>query len=320
MTIVKKTEKVSLRKTYGEVLLELGEQDESIVVLTADLAGSTYTKLFGDRYPERFFNMGVAEPNMMGVAAGLASTGKRVFVSTFGIFAICKALEPIRQHIAYPSLPVRIVVTHTGITVGKDGASHQTVEDISNMRALPNMTVVVPADAVETAQVIRTIAQYDQGPVYVRLSREAFPMVLDQGYEFQLGQAQVLKQGSDVTLFAIGLMVAQSLAAAQQLVEAGISAAVVNVSTVKPIDVDTVVASVAKTGAAVVAEEHSIIGGLRSAIAETLSQHHPVPVEPVGIPDVFGQSGDAWDLVEHYGLTPEGIAEAVRKVLKRKEG
>ncbi len=310
--------KASLRKAYGETLAELGEQDERIVVLTGDLAGSTYTKLFAERFPERFIDAGVAEANMFGVAAGLAMAGKRPFASTFVIFTE-KAFEQIRQVIAYPKVPVRIVATHGGITVGPDGASHQTVSDIAVFRALPNMTVIVPADAEETRAVTRFVASYDEGPVFVRLARASFPVVFEGGVEFELGRARLIRSGKDVSLFACGLMLYQALAAAELLAEEGIEAEVINVSTIKPLDVETIVSSAAKTGAAVTAEEHSILGGLGGAIAEVLAEHHPVPLRRVGIRDQFGQSGQAEELVEHYGLTPERIAAAAKEAIAAKE-
>jgi len=311
-------EKASLRQAFGEALVELGAEDERVVVLTADLAGSTQTKLFAARFPERFFNLGITEANMMALAAGLAMSGKKPFVSTFAIFATGKPWEQVRQAIAYQSAPVRIVATHAGLTVGEDGASHQMLEDINNMRVLPNMDVVVPADAVETKQVIHALKDHDSNPVYVRLARASFPVVFDDDYEFTFGKARVLREGGDVTLFACGLMVHQSLEAAELLAERGISAEVVNVSTIKPLDLETIISSASKTRAAVSAEEHQVIGGLGSALAEVIAEHCPVPLERVGVQGRFGQSGSAWELIEYYGLTPEGIAEAAMRALKLK--
>lgn len=311
-------ERVSLREAFGQALVEIGEEHKDIVVLTADLASSTHTHLFARRFPERFFNFGITEANMMGVAAGLAMSGKKPFVSTFAIFAAGKPWEQIRQTIAYQSAPVRIVATHAGITVGEDGASHQMLEDINNMRVLPNMDVIVPADAVETRQVIKALAYHDHNPVYVRLARAPFPVISDESYQFEYGKARILREGSDVTLFAIGLMVAQSLKAAEILARENIKAQVVNVSTVKPIDEETIVRCVSKTGAVVTAEEHQVIGGLGSAIAEVLAEHCPAPLERVGLRE-FGQSGSAEELIAHYGLTPEGIAAAAIRAMRRKE-
>jgi transketolase len=312
-------ERVSLRKAFGEALVELGAEDERIVVLTTDLAGSTNTDLFAARFPERFFNLGITEANMMALAAGLAMSGKKPFVSTFAIFAAGKPWEQIRQTIAYQSAPVRIVATHAGLTVGEDGASHQMLEDINNMRVLPHMDVIVPADAVETRQVIRVLKDHDANPVYVRLARAPFPVVFNDSYRFELGKAKTLRQGDDVSIFACGLLVSQSLEAAELLAKKGVSAEVVNVSTIKPLDIETVISSVSRTGAAVSAEEHQVIGGLGSALAEALVEHCPVLLERVGVRDEFGQSGDAEALIEHYGLTPEGIGAAALRVLERKE-
>ncbi|MBS3814642.1 transketolase family protein, partial [Candidatus Bipolaricaulota bacterium] len=272
------------------------------------------TKYFGQEFPDRFFNVGITEANMMGMAAGLAMEGKKPFVSTFAVFATGKPWEQIRQTIAYQSAPVRIVATHAGITVGEDGASHQIIEDVSNMRVLPNMKVVVPADATQTREVVKTISQDMDGPVYVRLARAAFPVVYED-CEFELGKAEVLREGSDVSIFAMGLMVANSLDAADILADEGISAEVVNVSTVKPLDEETVLNSVEKTGAAVTAEEHNVIGGLGSAITEAVSENEPVPVKRVGIQDRFGESGSAYELVEHFGLTAEDIASKTENLL-----
>ncbi|MFB6291586.1 MAG: transketolase family protein, partial [Candidatus Bipolaricaulia bacterium] len=305
--VTNRDEKVKIRDAYGEILPQLGKEDEDLVVLTADLAGSTRTKYFGQEFPDRFFNVGITEANMMGMAAGLAMEGKKPFASTFAVFATGKPWEQIRQTIAYQSAPVRIVATHAGITVGEDGASHQIIEDVSNMRVLPNMKVVVPADATQTKEVIKTVGGDMDGPVYVRLARAAFPVIYEE-CDFELGKAEVLRQGSDVSLFAMGLMVANSLDAADILEDKGISAEVVNVSTVKPLDSETILESVEKTGAAVTAEEHNVIGGLGSAVSEVVSENEPVPVKRLGIQDRFGESGSAYELVEHFGLTAEDIA------------
>jgi len=313
-------ERASLRQAFGEALLEVGTEDERVVVLTADLAGSTYTKPFAERFPGRFFNLGITEANMMSLAAGLAMSGKKPFVSTFAVFAAGKPWEQVRQTIAYQSAPVRIVATHAGLTVGEDGASHQMLEDIGNMRVLPHMDVIVPADAVETRQVVHALKDHDDNPVYVRLARAPFPVILDDRYHFELGKAQVLHPGDDVSIFACGLMVAQALAAAELLAERGISAEVVNVSTIKPLDLETVIGSTSKTEAAVTAEEHQVIGGLGSAVAEALAEHWPAPMVRVGVHDEFGQSGSADELIEYYGLTPEGIAAAAQQALERKGG
>lgn len=310
-------EKVSLRDAYGETLVELGKEDKRIVVLDADLSGSTKTAKFAKVFPERFFNFGIAEIDMMNAAAGLATTGKIPFVSTFAIFGTGRAWEAVRQTICYPNLNVKIVCTHGGITVGEDGASHQALEDVANMRNIPNMRVIVPADDIETRQVIRKIA-YTDGPFYVRLTREKFPRIFDESYKFEIGRGHVLVEGEDVTVIANGVMTSFALLAAENLERQGISVEVIHMPTVKPIDVELVVKSASKTGAVVTAEEHSIIGGLGSAVAEVLVENCPVPMERLGTPDVFGRSGKGWELLHYFGLDEKGIEEKVKKVLERK--
>jgi transketolase len=303
------------RDAYGKTLAQLGHEDPRIVVLTADLAGSTKTASFAAEHPDRFFNMGVAEANMIGTAAGLAMSGYRPFVSTFAVFATGKVWEQIRQVVAYPKVPVRIVATHAGLTVGEDGASHQMLEDISNMRVLPNMRVIVPADAVEAAAVTRFAASCDDGPIYVRLARAAFPVIHDEGFSFELGRAELLVEGTDVTIVACGVMVSVALDACERLAEREISAEVINASSIKPFDAETIIASVAKTGAVVTAEEHQIIGGLGSTVCEVLSERHPSRVVRVGVDDRFGQSGEADALLSHYGLDVDGLVAAANHVL-----
>ena len=303
------------RDAYGRTLAQLGHEDDRIVVLTADLAGSTKTDLFAVEHPHRFFNIGVAEANMMGIAAGLAMGGYRPFASTFAMFATGKAWEQIRQVIAYPKVPVRIVATHAGLTVGEDGASHQMLEDVSNMRVLPNMTVIIPADAIEAAAVTRFVAKYDECPVYVRLARAKFPVILPEDYEFKLGKASVLAEGSDVSVFACGVMVSAALEAREELAKEGISVEVVNVSTIKPLDADTILNSAKKTGLVVTAEEHQVSGGLGSAVCELLSENHPTRVVRVGVHDRFGQSGPANKLLAEYGLDAAGMVAAIRKAV-----
>ena len=310
-----RSNKEKLRDAYGDILPEIGKDDEDVVVLTADLAGSTRTKYFAQEFPERFFNVGITEANMMGMASGLAMQGKKPFVSTFAVFATGKPWEQIRQTIAYQSAPVRIVATHAGITVGEDGASHQIIEDISNMRVLPNMKVVVPADSTQTKEVIKEIGGDMDGPIYVRLARADFPVVYEE-CDFELGKADVLREGQDITIFAIGLMVANALDAADSLQEEGISAEVVNVSTVKPLDEETILSSVEKTGRALTVEEHNVIGGLGSAISESVSENHPVPVKRMGMNDEYGESGSAYELVEHFGLTAADIADTAKGLLQ----
>ncbi len=305
------------RDAYGATLAALGHEDERIVVLTADLAGSTKTGLFAKEHPKRFFNMGVAEADMMGVAAGLAMSGYRPFASTFAIFATGKAWEQVRQVIAYPNTPVRIVATHAGLTVGEDGASHQMLEDIANMRVLPNMTVLVPADAIEASAVTRFVAGYDEGPVYVRLARAKFPVILKEDYAFELGKASTLAEGTDVSLFACGVMVSTAIQARDKLEKEGIFVEVVNVSTIKPLDKETLLASSKKTGAVVTAEEHQVSGGLGSAVCELLSEELPTRVVRVGVRDRFGQSGSADALIAHYGLDTSGLIAAIKQVLRQ---
>ena len=310
-------EKVSLSDAYGDTLVELGREDDRIVVLDADLSGSTKTAKFGKVFPDRFFNMGIAEINMMNVAAGLATTGKIPFVSTFAIFGTGRAWEAVRQTVCYPNLSVKIVCTHGGVTVGEDGASHQALEDVANMRNIPNMRVIVPADDVETRQVIRKVA-YTDGPFYVRLSREKFPRIFDETYRFEIGKGVVLREGEDVTVVANGVMTHFALLAAEELEKEGISVEVIHMPTVKPIDAELIVKSAGKTGAVVTAEEHSIIGGLGSAVAEVLVENCPVPMERLGTPDVFGRSGKGWELLHYFKLDDRGVVEKVKKVLARK--
>ena len=303
------------RDAYGKALAQLGNEDPRIVVLTADLAGSTKTALFAVEHPDRFFNMGVAEANMIGTAAGLAMSGYRPFVSTFAVFATGKVWEQIRQVVAYPKVPVRIVATHAGLTVGEDGASHQMLEDVSNMRVLPNMRVIVPADAVEAASVTRFAASCDDGPIYVRLARAAFPVIHGDRFSFELGKAELLVEGTDVTIVACGVMVSVALEASERLTASGISAEVINASSLKPFDAETILSSAAKTGAVVTAEEHQIVGGLGSAVCEVLSERHPTRVVRVGVDDRFGQSGNADALLSHYGLDADGLVAAANQVL-----
>jgi len=306
------------RDAYGKTLAALGHEDARIVVLTADLAGSTKTGDFAAEHPDRFFNMGVAEANMVGTAAGMAMSGFRPFVSTFAMFATGKVWEQIRQVVAYPNVPVRIVATHAGLTVGEDGASHQMLEDIANMRVLPNLRVIVPADAVEAAAAIRYVAADDSGPVYVRLSRAPFPVLHADDYEFQLGKAEVLAHGSDVTIACCGIMVSVAIEARERLADAGIHAEVINVSTIKPLDRETILASARKTGVVVTAEEHQITNGLGSAVCELLAEELPTPVVRVGVDDRFGQSGNAEALLSHYGLDVAGLTVAVQQAIAKK--
>lgn len=304
------------RDYYGKALKELAQRKD-IVVLDADLAGSTKTLEFYKACPEGFIEVGIAEQNMIGIASGLAAEGKTVFASTFGVFASGRCWEQTRLGVAYPKMNVKIVATHCGISVGEDGASHQALEDISLMRSLPNMTVISPADAYMTYAATLAIAEYD-GPVYMRLGRSPVPVISKEGDEFVIGKARVLSEGSDVTLFGTGQLTYGCMEAAEELKKEGISAEVVDVSTIKPLDAETVLKSVGKTGCAVTAEEHSIIGGLGSAIAELLSEELPVPLRRVGTKDIFGESGKPGELFVKYGLTSKDIAEAARGSVKKK--
>ncbi|MCR4429880.1 MAG: transketolase family protein [Tepidanaerobacteraceae bacterium] len=305
----------SPRIAYGEALAELGEKNEKVVVLDADLAHATQTAMFAERFKDRFFNMGIAEQNLMGVAAGLALSGFIPFASTFAIFGAGRAFEQIRNTICYPnSLNVKIAVTHAGITVGEDGGSHQAVEDISLMRSLPNMTVMVPCDAVETKKAVFAASRIE-GPVYIRIARPVAPIITSEEYDFEPGRAKVVKEGSDAAIFATGLMVAKALEAAAELENRGISASVVNIHTIKPLDVETILREAGKTKKVITVEEHSIIGGLGSAVAEVLIENMPVKMKRIGINDTFGQSGTPDELLQHYGLTAENIIESVKEML-----
>jgi len=311
------TKLLGTRNVYGETLAELGEKYQNIVVLNADLSGSTKTVLFQKKFPHRFFNMGIAEQDMIGTAVGLATTGKIPFVSTFAIFAVGKPWEQIRQSIANPALNVKIVASHGGITVGEDGATHQCIEDIGLMRILPNMVVIVPADGIETKKAIEAIVEY-QGPVYVRLSRMRFLVLFDESYDFKISKGNVIRKGKDVTIFATGFMVSQSLKAVDQLEGEGISTQLINISTLKPIDQELIIKASRATGAVVTAEEHSIIGGLGSAVAEVLSENCPTPMKRIGIKDQPGISGSPAELLDFYQLNPQHIISAVKEVLKQK--
>jgi len=310
-------DKLAQRNFYGKALAVLAEEDPNVVVMDADLAGSTKTSEFKAVCPERFVEVGIAESNMIGIAAGLAASGKTVFASTFGIFATGRCWEQIRLAVAYPKLNVKIVATHCGITVGEDGASHQALEDIAIMRAIPNMTVIVPADAYEAFAATKKLAA-TQGPAYMRLGRAEFPAITEPGEDFQIGKAKVLREGDSVTLVGCGQMVAACLEAAEQLEAEGVNAEVINMSTIKPFDTETLIESVKKTGCCVTAEEHSIIGGLGSAVAEALCENCCVPLERVGTKDTFGESGKPDDLMAKYGLTPADVREAAMLAISRK--
>ncbi|MCX8007375.1 MAG: transketolase family protein [Coriobacteriia bacterium] len=306
--------KRATREAYGPTLVELTREGADIVVVEADLSKSTTTAKFAAAYPERFFNAGVAEQNMIGTAAGLASGGKVAFTGSFAVFATGRAYDQIRNTVCYSKLDVKIAPTHAGITVGPDGGSHQMLEDIALMRVLPGMRVLVPADVHAAAAAIR-LAAATPGPFYVRLGRAAVPVIHPEGVEVGVGRAAVLREGDDVTVVACGVMVAEALAAADLLAADGISAEVVDAFSIKPLDAETLLASARKTGAVVTAEEHSVIGGLGSAVAELLGEHRPVPMRRVGVRDSFGTSGEPDELMAHYGLTAADIAQAVRELI-----
>jgi len=309
---------IATRDAYGETLRQLGEENPNVVALDADLAKSTKSIEFGKAFPQRFFDMGVAEQNMIGTAAGLAASGKIPFCSSFAVFAAGRAFEQIRNSVAYSALNVKIGASHAGITVGEDGGSHQSVEDLALMRVLPNMTVFVPADAIETAGAVRAAAAID-GPVYIRLGRIAVPVLHEPDFVFRPGQGVLMREGSDVAIIACGVMTAKALAAADLLAEQGIKASVLNIHTLKPLDVNGIINLANSTGAIVTAEEHSIIGGLGSAVAEVLAENCPVPLKRIGIMDKFGMSGAPDQLLDHYGLTTAAIVAAVQEVLGRKK-
>lgn len=305
------------REAFGATLVELAQAGFDVVAVEADLSGSTTTATFEKAYPERFFNAGIAEQNMIGTAAGLAVEGKIAFTGSFAVFAAGRAYDQVRNTVCYSSLNVKLAPTHAGITVGPDGGSHQMLEDIALMRVLPGMRVLVPADFTAARAALRVAAE-TPGPFYIRLGRAAVPVLYDDDYRFELGRARVLREGVHVTLAACGVMVEQALAAAEALALDGISAEVIDVATIKPLDVDTLVASARKTGAVVTCEEHSIIGGLGSAVAEALGEHAPTPLTRVGVRDVFGTSGEPKELMAHFGLSADDIARAARDVLPRR--
>ena len=308
--------KKATREGYAAALEELA-QSPDIIVMDADLGAATKSATFKKFAPERFIDSGIAEANMMGVAAGLATCGKTVLTSSFAMFATGRAFEQIRNSIAYPCLNVKICATHAGISVGEDGASHQCNEDIALMRTLPNMVVINPADAIEAKAAILEAVRHD-GPVYVRLGRLAIPQVFNENYRFTIGKGQVLADGDDVTIIATGLMVDEAIKAKDILAKQGISARIVNMATIKPIDKALIIESAKKTGCIVTAEEHSIIGGLGSAVAEVLSEECPTPLVRVGVNDTFGESGPAWELLKKYGLSAENIAKAAAGAIAKK--
>ena len=303
-------EKKSTRQAYGEALAKLGKENENVVVLEADLSKSTMTAYFKKEFPERHINVGIAEADLIGTAAGFATTGKIPFASTFAVFAAGRAYDQIRNSVAYPKLNVKICPTHAGVSLGEDGGSHQSVEDLALMRAIPGMVVLSPADAVETEKMIFAAAEYE-GPVYVRLGRLNIPVLFDDNYKFEIGKAVTLTEGNDVAILATGLMVYEATEAAKQLAEQGIKARVVNVSTIKPLDEETVLKAAKECKFIVTSEEHSVIGGLGSAVSEFLSENHPTKVIKHGIQDVFGQSADGDTMLNKYKLRAKDIVEVV---------
>lgn len=304
-------EKKAIRNAYGEALKRLGEINKNVVVLDADLSGSTMTKTFKSAFPERFFNMGIAEQDMMGAAAGLAIAGKIPFASTFAMFGAGRAFEIIRNSICYPKLNVKVAVTHAGISVGEDGASHQSIEDISIMRSIPNMTVIVPCDAIEAEKAVFAAAEFD-GPCYLRMARPATNIITKEDTPFTIGKANVLREGKDVCVFATGILVAEALDAAAMAEKDGISVTVVNIHTIKPIDREVVVDMAKKHKKLISIEEHSIIGGLGSAISEVLTDEYPSKLIRLGIKDTFGESGTVDELMNKYGLTSKALYEAIK--------
>ena len=305
--------KKSTRQAYGEALVELGKINKDVVVLDADLTKSTKTNLFQEKFPERHFNVGIAEADLIGTAAGLATCGKVAFASTFAMFAAGRGFEQIRNTVAYPKLNVKIAPTHAGISVGEDGGSHQSVEDIALMRSIPGMVVLSPADAVETKKMVFAAAEYN-GPVYIRMGRLDVDTIFDEAtYDFQIGIANTLRDGKDVTIAATGLMTAEALKAADILAQEGISVRVINVGTIKPLDGETILKAAQETKFIITAEEHSVIGGLGSAVSEFLSEVHPIKVKKLGLYDKFGQSGKANELLEKYELTAAKLVAMVKE-------
>ena len=306
-----KEEKKATRQSYGEMLEKLGEENQDIVVLDADLSAATKTSIFAKKYPDRFFDMGIAEANMMGVAAGMASCGKIPYVSTFAAFAAGRAYDQIRSSICYPNLNVKICATHAGITVGEDGATHQMLEDVALMRALPNMTVLCPSDDVETKYLIEQISKI-KGPVYVRLARLATPGIYEENQTFEIGKAVQIGEGTDATVFATGVVVPEAIKAKELLEEEGIHIRVVDMHTIKPIDKEMIIKSAKETKKLISIEDHSVIGGLGSAISEVLTEEYPCKLVRRGIKDTFGKSGNAVELLKYFGLTSEGIIQMIK--------
>ena len=308
-------DKIATRESYGNALAELGAKNPNVVVLDADLAAATKTGVFKKAFPDRFFDCGIAESNMVGIAAGLATTGKIPFVSSFAMFAAGRAFEQVRNSVGYPHLNVKIGATHAGITVGEDGASHQCNEDIALMRTIPGMVVMCPSDDIEAKAAVMAAAEYE-GPVYMRFGRAAAPIINDKpDYKFEIGKGTVVKEGKDLTIVATGICVGNALEAAEMLAKDGIDAEVINICTIKPLDEDIIIKSAKKTGKVVTAEEHSVIGGLGSAVCDALCAKYPVPVKKIGMYDVFGESGSAAALLEKYQLDGKGIYAQIKEFL-----
>lgn len=314
---MKVLEKQATREAYGKALIELGQLHKNVIVIDADLSKSTKTADFAKAFPERFINAGIAEQNMVGMAAGLATTGKVVFSSSFAMFAAGRAFEQIRNSLAYTGLDVKICATHAGVTVGEDGGSHQAIEDIALMRSVPNICVIVPSDGISTKEAVMKIYDYS-GPVYLRLGRPSIPVIYGNGLDLEIGKGIELRQGNDLTMIACGIMVNQALQAAEILAEEGINASVIDMHTIKPIDKGLIIKKAHETKAILTIEEHSIIGGLGSAVCEVVCENLPVPVLRMGINDVFGQSGKPDDLLQHYGLNIENIIQNAYRLLKNK--
>ena len=310
-------DEASTRETFGKTLVELGRQNKDIVVMDADLSPSTMTSFFAREFPERFFNCGLEEQNMIGIAAGLAASGKTVFATTFVVFVVCRCFDQLRLSLSQPKLNVKIVATHGGITVGEDGSSHHSIEDLALCCALPGFTVVVPADAIEAAEAIR-VAASDDGPFYIRLSRPKTPIVYPEDYHFTLGKAVTMRQGTDATVMAVGIMVAKALEAADILARQDIDCRVINMHTLKPLDEAIIVKAASETGAIIIAEEHLSQGGLGSRVAQTVAREEPVPMEFVNLGDRYASSGKAEELLQRYGLTARDIEESVKSAVKRK--
>ena len=309
--------KTATRDAYGKALVELGEKNPDVLVLDADLAAATKTGAFKKAFPERFFDTGIAESNMMGVAAGLATTGYTVFASSFAMFSAGRAFEQVRNTIAYPHLNVKIGATHAGISVGEDGASHQCCEDIALMRSIPGMVIINPADDIEARAAVFAAAEHN-GPVYMRFGRLAVPRIFDESYKFEIGKAVTLKEGSDVTIIATGLMVNEALIAAEELSKEGISAEVINMHTIKPLDKDAIIKSAKKTGCIVTAEEHNVVGGMGDAVCDAVCSEYPVPVVKVGVEDTFGKSGPAVELLHIFGLDADNIVKKAKIAIEKK--